>query len=213
MYRSDSKGRFNTIYILGGRGVGKTSLLNILLGKGYNENISRSKIGISTSHYKFNNKELIIKELTDDDNFSHTKILQNQLEEILLIIVVFSIDDEDSLEYAKSLILFIKSNITYNLGIQIILFGNKYDSKKVNDARIKVNQIEAENYAADIDNCSYYELSCKTGLNIEIIENLLNEINESSISYNPKIMDKDDLNNEDSTKMNNNKTSNSCSIF
>lgn len=213
MYRSDSKGRLNTIYILGGRGVGKTSLLNILLGKGYNENVTHSKIGISTFYYKYNNKDLIIKELTDDDNFSHTRVLQNQLEEIVLIIVVFSIDDEDSLEYAKSLILFIKSNITYNLGIQIILFGNKYDSKKVNDAKIKVNQIEAENYAADIDNCAYYELSCKTGLNIEIIQNILNEINDNSYSNNSKFMDKDDLNNEDSAQMNNNKGSNSCSIF
>ena len=47
MCRSDSKGDFNTIYSLGGRGVGKTSLLNILLGKGYNEDISHSRIGIS----------------------------------------------------------------------------------------------------------------------------------------------------------------------
>ena len=127
--------------------------------------------------------------------------------------MVFSIDDEDSLEYTKSLILFIKINITYNLDIQIILFGNKYDSKKVNDARIKVNQIEAENYAADIDNCSFYELPCKTGLNIEIIEKLINKLNEGSFSYYLKNMDKDDLNNEDSTKMNNNKSSDSCSIF
>ena len=212
MYRSDSKGRLNTIYILGSRGVGKTTLLNILLGKGFIENVPHSKIGITTSFYNLNNKELIIKELTDDENFSHTKILQNQLEEILLIIVVFSIDDENSLEYAKSLIMFIQSNITYNLGIQIFLFGNKYDSKKINDAKIKVNQIEAENYASDIENCSYYELSCKTGLNIQIINNLLNEINDNS-NANSKMIDKDDFNNEDSVKMNNNKASNSCSIF
>ena len=212
MYRSDSKGRLNTIYILGSRGVGKTTLLNILLGKGFIENVPHSKIGIKTSFYNLNNKQLIIKELTDDENFSHTKILQNQLEEILLIIVVFSIDDENSLEYAKSLIMFIQSNITYNLGIQIILSGHKYDSKKLNDAKIKVNQIEAENYVSDIENCSYYELSCKTGLNIQILNNLLNEINDNS-NANSKMIDKDDFINEDSVQMNNNKASNSCSIF
>ncbi len=212
MYGSDSIGRLNTIYILGSRGVGKTTLLNILLGRGYNENVPHSKIGITTSYYNLNNKQLIIKELTDDENFSLTKILQNQLEEILLIIVVFSIDDENSLEYAKSLIMFIESNITYNLGIQIILFGNKYDSKKINNAKIKVNQIEAENYVSEIENCSYYELSCKTGLNIEIVDKLLNEINENS-KDNSKIIDKDDFNNEDSVQMNNNKASKSCNIF
>ena len=125
MYRSDSHGQPNTIYIVGARGVGKTSLLNVILGKGYNENIRHSRIGITTSNYRLKDRDLIIKELTDDDNFSQTKILKNQLEEVILIIVVFAIDNEDSLEYAKSLVSFIENNITYNKGIQIVLFGNK----------------------------------------------------------------------------------------
>ena len=94
-----------------------------------------------------------------------------------MIIILFSIDSEDSLQYAKSLILFIKSNITYNLDIQLILLGNKYDSKKMNDAKIKVNQIEAENYAMTFENCTYYEFSCKTGLNVDLIKNRIDEMN------------------------------------
>ena len=213
MYRSDTNGHFNTIYILGSRGVGKTSLLNILLVREYDENVRKSKIGITT-YYKQDDKDLIFKELTDDENFTFTKILKNSLEEIILIIIVFDIDDEDTLEYAKSLILFINNNITYNLGIQIILMGNKYDSKKINNAKIKVNQIEAENFVVDIDNCSFYELSCKTGLNIDIIEKTINEINNNN-SYlrNSKEMDKDDLNNIDTVKINNGRSSNSCIVF
>ena len=207
MYRSDSRGQPNTIYIVGARGVGKTSLLNVILGRGYNENIRHSRVGITTSNYKLKDRDLIIKELTDDDNFSQTKILKNQLEEVILIIVVFAIDNEDSLEYAKSLVSFIESNITYNKGIQIVLFGNKYDSK-TNNPKIKVNQIEADNYASDWDNCTYFDFSCKTGFNMEKIEELMKEISENCTN-----VDKDDFETEDSGGMNNNQESNSCILF
>ena len=91
----------NLIFILGARGVGKTSLKNVISGREFNEKEAHSKIGITTSYLTVDDKNYCIKELTDNDNFSETKNLKYRLEEILLIFVVFSVDDENSLEYAK----------------------------------------------------------------------------------------------------------------
>ncbi len=199
----------NLIFILGARGVGKTSLKNVISGREFNEKEVHSKIGITTSYFTVDDKNYCIKELTDNDNFSETKNLKYRLEEILLIFVVFSVDDENSLEYAKSLILFIKSNITYNLGLKIILIGNKFDSRKNNIPSVRVNQIEAENFSNENDVDNYYDISCKTGLNIEIISKIIEDIN-----HREKYIDKDDENNhEDSAFGLKNEKSQSCIII
>ena len=194
------------IYILGARGVGKTSLKNKITGKEFNENQPHSKIGVTSSHFSNNNKNYCIKELTDNDNFSETNNLKNKLEELLLILVVFAVDDENSLEYAKSLILFIKSNITYNLNLKIVLIGNKFDSRKNNVPIVRVNQIEAENFASENEVDDYYDISCKTGLNFEIIYKIIDDLNEY------KFYDKDWDTHEDSVHPTNLEQSKSCQI-
>ena len=100
-------GNESVIYLLGARGVGKTSLINILLGREFRENETHTKKGIKSHHYQTEKNNFLIKELTDDENFSMTKNLQNSLEELMLILVMFSIDDEKSLDYAENIILFI----------------------------------------------------------------------------------------------------------
>ena len=195
------------IYILGDRGAGKTSLIHLLLGDKSEERKLSSRRGTYNYQYQIGEKDnILISELTDDNNFTQTQKLKNELEQIPMIIILFSIDNENSLEYAKSLILFIKSNITYNLDIQLILLGNKYDSKKINDTKIKVNQIEAENYAMTFDNCTFYELSCKTGLNVDLVKNKIDEID-----LNRKANNKDDNQEELSCKEHDN--GKSCVVF
>ena len=195
------------IYILGDRGTGKTSLIKLILGDTSKNKRISSRHGIYSYQYQNSeNNNILIKELIDDKNFSQSKKLKNELEQISMIIILFSIDNENSLEYAKSLILFIKSNITYNLDIQLILLGNKYDSKKINDTKIKVNQIEAENYAMTFDNCTFYELSCKTGLNVDLVKNKIDEID-----LNRKANNKDDNQEELSCKEHDN--GKSCVVF
>ena len=199
-------GEENVVYILGSKGVGKTSLANILSGKDFNENEIHTNKSIKTCHYQSENKNLTLKELTDDENFSMTGNLKNCLEELIAIIVLFSVDDEKSLEYAESLILFIKSNLTYNLGLKIILIGNKHDRQKNNDTNITVNLMEAENFATENDIYDYY-ISCKTKYNIESIQKILEDINES------KYIDREENTHEDSATVGGTRANGSCKVF
>ena len=194
------------IYLLGARGVGKTSLINILLGREFSEKELHTKKGIKSHHFHTENKNYLIKELTEDENFSLTKNLLNCLEELMLILVMFSVDDEKSLDYAKSLILFIKNNLTYNLGLKIILIGNKNDTKKSNNTQITVNLMQAENFALDNDIYDYY-ISCKTKSNIESIYKIMEDLNEV------KYFDKEENNHEDSAFTGKTQPSGSCEII
>ena len=129
--------------------------------------------GIIKCNYKRGNKEFTIKELTDDDSFSTTKILKNELEEIILIFIVFGLDDKKSFEYAKTLIQFIKNNLINNKELNIILLGNKKD---INPEEIEVKKKDIDQYIYNIENLYYYEISLKTNYNFIKIKELIDEI-------------------------------------
>ena len=175
MYRSDTNGHFNTIYILGARWVGKTSLLNILLGREYDENVRKSKIGITT-YYKRDDKDLIFKELTDDENFTSTNVLKNELEDVLLIFVLFSLNDKNSFEYAKNLIQFIKHNLINNKEMNIILLGNKYDIMENSPQELEKQKREVDKYIYNVENLFFYEISCQSGYNMPKIMEIIDSI-------------------------------------
>ena len=166
----------NKIYIVGGRGVGKTSFFNLIFSFKYNDDIKSSELGISKSQYTIGNKQFTIKELTDDEKFSKTNVLKDELEDILLIFVIFAINDKNSFEYAKTLIGFIKNNLINNKDLNIILIGNKCDIGEDEPNSIEVHNKEVDQYIFNIENIYYYEFSCKSEKNLEIIKKKIEEI-------------------------------------
>ena len=173
----------NKIYIIGGKGVGKTTFLYRILNGQFKSDIPPSQIGIMKSQYKIGNKEFTIKDLTDDENFTTTNVLKNELEDVLLIFVLFSLDDKNSFEYAKTLIQFIKKNLINNKEMNIILLGNKYDIMESSPKELEKQKREIGKYTYGIENLFFYEISCQSGYNIvkimEIIDNI--EIEEEKV--------------------------------
>ena len=165
----------NKVYILGSKGVGKTSFIWKLFNFSFDEKIASTEIGIQTSRLNMENKFFTIKELTDNDDFKCTPIFKNDIEEILIIFIIFSLTDKESCEYMKRLIEIIGHSIIDNIGLEIIICGNKFDIVQKNKGKRMVDTNEMEKYALNIRNCKYFEISCKTNENIDHIMNILKE--------------------------------------
>ena len=169
-YETDEQ---NKIYIIGGNGVGKTSLFQLIFVNNTDE-VQPSEIGIVKSNYEYQDKIFTIKDLTDDEEFEYTNKLKSELEEVLIVFVLFAFNSKESLEKAKTLINFIKDNLTNNTEIQIVLLGNKYDlcESLIND--IEIDENDVKNYVESEDNLQYMNISCKTKLNVDKVINLIN---------------------------------------
>ena len=158
---------------LGGKGVGKTSFFHLIFEDKFVEDLTPSKPGIIKSEYIKEKIKFTIKDLSDDETFEKTKIFTNELEEVILVFIIFALNDKSSFEYAKNLIHSIKSNILNNKDLDIILLGNKYDLGKEN---IKVSKKEINQYIYKIDHLYYYDISCKDGYNIKEVKQIIDDI-------------------------------------
>ena len=175
----------------------------------YNQNIESSELGISKSQYKIGNKQFTIKELTDDEKFTKTSVLKDELEDVLLIFVIFAINDKNSFEYAKTLIQFIKNNLINNKELNIILIGNKCDIGEDAPNSIQVPRKEVDQYIISIDNIYYFEFSCKTEKNLDTIKKKIEEIEIEE----EKDEDDDKIPEEERKKKVNEAQEKSCLIF
>ena len=172
-YRVDEQ---NKIYIIGGKGVGKTTFFHLIFSDKYKEDLEPSNPGLIISNFKRGSKVFTIKDLTDDENFTKTNILKNELEDVILIFILFSLVDKKSFEYAKTLIQFIKNNLINNKELNIILLGNKYDLGENDPSVFEVKKSEVDQYASTIDHLFYYEISFKTSYNYTKIQEIINGI-------------------------------------
>ena len=110
-----------------------------------------SENGIKKLNLQKGNKVFTIKELTDDENFSVTNIFKNELEDVILVFLIFALNDKNSFEEAKTMIKFITNNLTNN-DLNIFLLGNKYDVGETNKNEIKVTKKEVEQYFKGSEN-------------------------------------------------------------
>ena len=189
----------NKIYIIGDRKVGKSSLFRGLFNQPFIEQMQPSIIGITKAALSSNGKTFTVKDLTDSDDYKCTKIFINEIEDVLCVIAVFSLTDKKSFEKAKHLLNFAQSNITNNEDIQMILCGNKYDLI-IEDNNNRAVQIEAiEEYVNSLHNCKYFDISCKTNLNVDKVIQVVNELEVQS--------------NEEETEEMKEKEKKSCVIF
>ena len=166
----------NKIYILGGRGVGKTSFLRAIFSEKFDENIKPSEKGITKSNFQKDDKIFTIKDLTDDESFTVTKFLQNELEDVILIFIIFALNDKESFEYAKTLSGFIKRNLINNKDLTIILLGNKSDLGEEDDNEIKVTRKEVLKFFSNSENFFYNEISCKTNFGLDKIKKVIEDL-------------------------------------
>lgn len=180
----------NKIYVIGDRGVGKTSLIkrfkgiikliNKILGEykeeeNSNDSANEKTIGIATSKYKYGNYTITFKDLSDSPNWKFTKIIGEEIEEIKAVIAMFSLNSRSSFEYVKLLIEFLlKENTSNNL--QIILVGNKSDLLESSESLEIISKEEIMKYLESIPTCFYFVISCKDDINIKQVINCLSNL-------------------------------------
>jgi GTPase SAR1 family protein len=194
----------NKVYILGSKGVGKSSFVNQLVNKPFDEKIKSTEIGIYSQKLNLENKFFTLKEVTDDDEFKNTSIFKNDIEDILIIFIIFSLTIKDSYEHTKRLIEIIGQSIIDNTNLEIVICGNKKDLIDKNPSNRIVEKNEMDNYASNIRNCKYFEISCKTRENIDEVINILKE-------YEIPQLDEDKLEEEENKEKE--KKDGSCSLI
>ena len=148
------------IIFCGDAGVGKTSIINSIMGQKFSEEYEPS-IGVDffskTVRYNGRLIKLQIRDSAGQEKFR--SLIPNYIRGSAIIFLIFDVSQKITYEHLNEWLNFI-TNIE-NGGL-IIIVGNKIDLK---DSR-EVNTEEAEKYCKD-KKYEYFEVSAKNGTNID----------------------------------------------
>ena len=148
------------IIFCGDAGVGKTSIINSIMGQKFSEDYEPS-IGVDffskTIRYKGRLIKLQIWDSAGQEKFK--SLIPNYIRGSSLIFLIFDVSQKLSYDHLTDWIKFI-TNIDNN-GI-IIIIGNKIDLKE----KREVNNEDAEKFCKE-NKYDYFEVSAKEGTNVD----------------------------------------------
>ena len=146
------------IIFTGDSGVGKTSIINSIMGQKFSEEYEPS-IGVDffskTIRYKGRLMKLQIWDSAGQEKFR--SLIPNYIRGSSLVFLIFDITKKESFEHLNEWITFITNIEKTN----IVIVGNKIDLK---ENRV-ITKEEAEKYCNE-KNYDYFEVSAKEGTNI-----------------------------------------------
>ena len=148
------------IIFCGDAGVGKTSIINSIMGQKFSEDYDPS-IGVDffskTIRYKGRLIKLQIWDSAGQEKFK--SLIPNYIRGSSLVFLIFDVSQKLSYDHLGDWIKFITD--IDNTGI-IIIIGNKIDLKE----KREVNEEEAEKFCKE-NKYDYFEVSAKEGTNID----------------------------------------------
>ena len=148
------------IIFCGDAGVGKTSIINSIMGQKFSEEYEPS-IGVDffSKTVRYNGRLIKLQIWDSAGQEKFRSLIPNYIRGSAIIFLIFDVSQKISYEHLNEWLNFI-TNIE-NGGL-IIIVGNKIDLK---DSR-EVNTEEAEKYCKD-KKYEYFEVSAKNGTNID----------------------------------------------
>ena len=151
------------LLIIGDSKVGKTSILRRFCQNTFNSQyLTTIGVDFFTKDVIINKKTIHVKIWDTAGQERYRAVTQNFLKKSQGLLIVYSVDDENSFNGLKFWIESIEKNISFKNGeFPIIIVGNKIDIKP----RI-VDKTKVENLAKS-KNYEYFEVSAKTGEGVD----------------------------------------------